>query len=81
MAEAHPALAEALRTSKPGVLIKPFKIDSWFILARLETYKPASFDDDMAVKLSRELFNKWIDDEVARRIAKSDKTNVGLIAE
>ena len=81
MAEAHPALAEALRTSKPGVLIKPFKIDSWFILARLETYKPASFDDDMAVKLSRELFNKWIDDEVARRIAKSDKTNVGRIAE
>ena len=68
MSQAHPVLAEALRISKPGSLISPIQIGEWYIVARLETYTPATFDGQTAVALSKELFDQWIDDEVARRM-------------
>jgi len=70
MSQAHPVLAEALRTSKPGELMKPIQIEEWTIVARLETYSPATFDKGMAARLSRELFDQWIGDEVRRRMSE-----------
>ena len=76
MLQAHPVLAEALRVSKSGELIGPIQIDEWTLIARLETYKPATFDKEMATRLSQELFDQWIDKEVRRRLAVYNETAV-----
>ena len=39
--QAHPILAERLRTSQPGQLQEPFSIDEWWLVLRLERYEPA----------------------------------------
>ena len=61
---AHPHLAERLRTSSPGKLLEPFRIESWWLVARLESYTPASFDNATARQMSRELFDRWVNEEV-----------------
>ena len=76
MSQAHPILAEALRISKPGQLMKPIRIDEWSIVARLEAYEPATFDEEMAQGLSRELFEQWVSEELTRRMEGSADTGV-----
>lgn len=76
MSQAHPALSEALRISRPGVLLNPMQIGEWSIVARLETYKPATFNESMAARLSQELFDKWINEEVDRRMSRSGEKGV-----
>ena len=61
--QAHPALAERLRTSKPGVLLAPFQIQEWWLVARLESYTPARFDDAIAEQMAAELFEEWVQQE------------------
>ena len=36
---------------------------------RLESLRSASFDDEMRLRMSRELFEEWVEEEVARQIA------------
>ena len=62
--KAHPHLAERLRTSTPGKLLQPFRIESWWLVARLESYKPASFDEATAQQMRKELFDLWVNEEV-----------------
>ena len=61
---AHPALAERLRTSTPGKLLEPFQIGEWWLVVRLESYTPASFDEKTAHQMSKELFDRWVNEEV-----------------
>ena len=68
MTKAHPIIAEKLRTTKPGILMHPMLIEDWWIILRLEEYKPASFDKEMANKLARELFDEWVNGEAASRM-------------
>ena len=56
---AHPILREKLKASRKGELIKPFKIESWWLIARLEDKMEVSFDDTMKAKMSMELFDLW----------------------
>ena len=56
---AHPILREKLKASSIGELIKPFKIESWWLIARLEDKMEVSFDDTMKAKMSIELFDLW----------------------
>ena len=76
MSQAHPILAEALRISKPGQLMKPIRINEWSIVARLEAYEPATFDEEMAEGLSRELFEQWVSEVLTRRMEGSADTGV-----
>ena len=69
MNQAHPTIAELLRTTKPGVLLHPVRLGELWIVMRLESYTPASFDEAMAARLSRELFDQWVSDELARKMA------------
>ena len=71
MSQAHPVLAEALRTAKPGVLMSPIKIGDYTIISRLEEYNPATFNEALAAQLSRELFDQWVDTEVASKMDSS----------
>ena len=62
--QAHPSLAELLRTSRPGQLRPPLRIEQWWLVVRLESLHAASFNDEMRDRMARELFEDWVDEEV-----------------
>jgi parvulin-like peptidyl-prolyl isomerase len=66
--QAHPVLAERLRTSRPGELQPPLAIEQWWLVLRLESLRSASFDNEMRQRMARELFEEWVDEEVRRQI-------------
>lgn len=66
--QAHPTLANVLRTSQPGELRPPLAIEQWWLVVRLESLQPASFDDAMQSRMTHELFEEWVEEEVQRRI-------------
>lgn len=70
LTQAHPVLAERLRTSRPGLLQEPFKVGEWWLVVRLETYTPAVFDAAMAAQMAGELFKEWLQEETQRRMAE-----------
>ncbi|MEB3255532.1 MAG: peptidylprolyl isomerase [Synechococcaceae cyanobacterium] len=67
--QAHPTLAERLRTVRPGELQPPLPIEQWWLVLRLESLRSACFDGEMRQRMARELFEEWVEEEVARRIA------------
>lgn len=66
--QAHPVLAERLRTGTPGVLMEPFRIEKWWLVVRLESYSPATLDDETAQQMARELFEESVEEAVQQRI-------------
>jgi parvulin-like peptidyl-prolyl isomerase len=40
---------------------EPFQIEQWWLLFRLESLTPASFDETMAQQMSQELFEQWLE--------------------
>lgn len=69
LTQAHPILAERLRTATPGVLQEPFQVAEWWLVVRLENYSPASFDAAMAQQMASELFSDWVQEETNRKLA------------
>jgi parvulin-like peptidyl-prolyl isomerase len=67
--QAHPILANVLRTSQPGELRPPLAIDRWWLVVRLESLQPATFDDTMQTRMSHELFEEWVEGEVKELIS------------
>lgn len=76
LTQPHYQLAERLRTSSPGVLIEPFKIAEWWLVSRLESYTPATFSPEMAKKMSKELFDAWVQEETNSRMLKLSRAQV-----
>ena len=70
LTQAHPQLADRLRTSPPGLLMEPFRIGEWWLVTRLENYTPATFSPEMAKQMSKELFDVWVGEETDGRISK-----------
>ena len=70
MRQAHPALSERLRTSQPGQLLEPFQIDQWWLVARLERYEAARFDEATSEQMTTELFQEWIQEEMLCKMAQ-----------
>ena len=66
--QCHPRLAEKLRSAKPGQLLEPFRIDRWWLIARLERFGAASFDQRMASQMAMELLQEWLKDETQRSL-------------
>ncbi len=77
--QAHPALVEKLRNSKPGEVQPPIQIDGSYVLIRLESLDTAHLDNFMRSKMLLELFNKWMDNQTneynANLINKSKNIN------
>jgi parvulin-like peptidyl-prolyl isomerase len=69
LTQAHPILAERLRTATPGVLQEPFQVAEWWLVVRLENYSPATFDAAMAQQMASELFSDWVQEETNRKLA------------
>ena len=63
LTQAHPALSERLRTSQPGQLLQPFRVDQWWVVMRLERYEAAQFDDNTRQRMAQELFEEWLNQE------------------
>lgn len=72
--QAHPTLAELLRTSRVGQLHPPLAIERWWLVVRLESLHTASFDDEMRQRMTRELFDEWVEEEVARQLRERSQT-------
>ncbi len=68
--QAHPTLAERLRTSRPGELQAPIAIDQWWLVVRLERLHSASFEKEIPQQMARELFEEWVEEEVRQRLAE-----------
>ena len=66
--QAHPLVAKLLRSSKPGELRKPIIVDGWSIIVRLEELQPAKLDQEMRIRLARELFENWIEEQASSKI-------------
>jgi len=66
--QGHPDLVSRLRAVEPGMVLEPFRIESWWLLVRLESLVPASFGPEAADAMTQELFNDWLDAEVDRRL-------------
>ena len=63
LTQAHPILAERLRTIKTGELVEPFSVEGWWLVVRLERYAPARFNEETAEKMARELFQAWVNEQ------------------
>mgnify|MGYP001546796122 FL=1 len=72
--QAHPTLSDKLRAAQPGTLLEPFRIDRWWVVARLERYAAASFDARMAEQMSMELLQEWLQQETARTLGALNRT-------
>lgn len=68
LTQAHPLLAEKMRTHAQGDLIEPFAVSEWWLVVRLERYSPASFDDATAKQMCREQFEKWLGEETGHQL-------------
>jgi hypothetical protein len=68
LTQAHPQLAERLRTHAVGALQEPFRIESFWLIVRLEERVAAVFDEPTAQLMSQELFQAWLNEEVIRRL-------------
>jgi parvulin-like peptidyl-prolyl isomerase len=68
LTQAHPQLVERLRTAPVAEVQEPFRIDQWWLLFRLESLTPATFDEPMAVQMSQELFEQWLEQAVEARL-------------
>ncbi|MEB3307649.1 MAG: peptidylprolyl isomerase [Cyanobacteriota bacterium] len=68
LAQAHPLLVERLRSAEPGVLVEPFQIEQWWVVVRLESLRPATFDQRMSLQMGQELFDQWLDQQVDQKV-------------
>lgn len=64
LSRAHPVLRNKLRTVSEGILMEPFEIEQWWVIARLNERRSCEFDDAMRQRMSTELFNQWVDQSV-----------------
>ena len=72
--QAHPILQERLRTSRQGEMREPIQIENWFLVVRLESYRPASLDELTQQQMIQELFHRWAKEEAERRISNLTRT-------
>ena len=68
LTQAHPVLAEKLRTHQPGHLIAPFSIEQWWLVVRLDRYTPAEFNPSTALDMAQKLYNESLQEEVLRHL-------------
>lgn len=66
--QAHPLLAEKLRSSQPGELCTPIRVEEWSLVVRLESLRPASLDPGTEAAMALELLMQWAHDEANSRL-------------
>jgi parvulin-like peptidyl-prolyl isomerase len=67
LSQPHPEIRQLLTVSQAGQLWSPRRIDEWFAIVRLERLEPIRFDAEVKQYLLHELFETWVQAEVARQ--------------
>jgi parvulin-like peptidyl-prolyl isomerase len=65
LSQPHPALAKFLASSQPGHLCTPQVLGEWVVIVRLEKRIPVTLDAAMRQRMLDELFEQWIQDQIA----------------
>ena len=60
ISQSHEIIRQKIINSKEGELLEPFKIDSWWIVLKLEKIFQASFSDQIEFNICRDLFEKSV---------------------
>lgn len=63
----HPGLAQTLRAAREKELMKPFAVAEWFLIARVEKFLPAEFDDAAKNLMIEELTQLWLEERTHGR--------------
>lgn len=69
LSNAHPALAERLRTAQPGVVQPPIRVTDVWLITRLEQLIPATFTDSTAQQICEQLFENWLEQQATEFLA------------
>ena len=60
ISQSHEIIRQKIINSKEGELLEPFKIDSWWIVLKLEKIFQTAFSDQIAFNICRDLFEKSV---------------------
>lgn len=63
LTNAHPILAERLRTARTGELLAPIRVADWWLVTRVEKFVHATFDSVTTARMCSELFEEMIDSQ------------------
>ena len=58
--KAHPRMREILRSSKLGETNQPIKIGDWWLIVRVESLQEAELDQEMELRMNKELSEIWL---------------------
>ena len=64
VAQGHPTIRNLIRMSQIGEPTEPIKVGNSYIIFQLESLKKSILDDQMKLELSKQLFDKWLDEQV-----------------
>jgi parvulin-like peptidyl-prolyl isomerase len=70
LTQAHPVLADRLRTLQPNEMAEPMHVAGWVLLVRLERYLPAVFTEAVAQQMCHEQLEQWVQEQVAIKVAE-----------
>ena len=69
LSQAHPVVAEKLRTSEPGQLWAPFFLKDIWVILRLDSWVGARLDEDTRQQMLHELFDEWLQQRARQLLA------------
>jgi len=68
MARIPKPLAKPLQSSVPGTLLEPIKVQTNWVVVRLDQYQPTEFDENMEQRMCLELFQQHLNQLVDERM-------------
>lgn len=72
----HPTIAKRVLCLKPGEISPLFTIDNFYLFVRLEQIIPAQFDERLRQVLLDELFEQWLQAQIASKIGLVSVQNI-----
>lgn len=60
----HPAIAQLISTNPPGKICPPIKLEQWYAIVRPEKMLPSQLDEPMRQRLTNELFQTWLQEQM-----------------
>lgn len=71
LGNAHPKLAKILEVSKKGQIWPPKKLESWWVIIKLNDLISVPLDDKLSIFLANELGKKYIEELVDNELKKN----------
>jgi parvulin-like peptidyl-prolyl isomerase len=69
LSQAHPVLAERLRTAQPGVVQMPIRAADLWLVTRLEQLIPAKLNEATIQQICEQLFDNWLEQRATEILA------------